>query len=108
MKDFPFQARQGDVLIVAEAAPEGGEKVARENGGVVLAHGEATGHAHQLRSSQVSLYQQPETKARHLRVVETSYLQHEEHAKIAIPPGTHRVLRQAQWTDQDEPIFVAD
>lgn len=43
--------RQGDVLLVRRARRLG-QRLAerpREDGGVVLAHGEHTGHRHQLR-----------------------------------------------------------
>ena len=39
--------RQGDVLVVpVDEIPTGLKKVPREQGRLVLAHGEATGHAH--------------------------------------------------------------
>lgn len=33
---------------------------------------------------------------------------HQEHAAEALRPGTYRVTRQREWTDQDEPRQVAD
>src|SRR3954469_16865394 len=44
----PWQARQGDIWLVRvdEALPVGVIRVPREGGRVVLARGEATGHAH--------------------------------------------------------------
>ena len=44
--------RQGDVLIVpVEEIPATVEAVERENGCIILAHGEATGHAHKIGMS---------------------------------------------------------
>jgi hypothetical protein len=43
-----------------------------------------------------------------LRVLEPSTLVHEEHDRIAIPPGLYRVVRQREWSDADEPTRVAD
>lgn len=43
----PFQARQGDVFIERVKIPKGERKpVARDNGRIVLAYGESSGHAH--------------------------------------------------------------
>ena len=44
--------RQGDVLLVpVDAIPEAAKPVARDHGRVVLAYGEATGHAHAISSA---------------------------------------------------------
>lgn len=48
-KKLQFQARQGDVFIKAVAKIPADAKVKpRDNGRVVLAYGEATGHAHAI------------------------------------------------------------
>src|SRR5262245_34078343 len=50
------QFRQGDVLMVAVRRwPKGSVHVQRENGQVILAHGEATGHAHAIREAGCEL-----------------------------------------------------
>jgi hypothetical protein len=47
MKKNQVQYRQGDVMIErVPSLPTGLKKVARENGRVILAHGDVTGHAH--------------------------------------------------------------
>ena len=79
----------------------------REAGRVVLAHGEVTGHAHALTGAGTVLYASPKTKARHLKVVETDYLRHEEHTHWAIPPGIYRVVIQTEYRDK-ELVRVAD
>lgn len=44
-----MQYRQGDILLVrVEKLPGKLKSIERENGRVVLAHGEATGHAHSV------------------------------------------------------------
>ena len=49
--------RQGDVLLVRDdAASVDGTEVARDQGHVVLAYGEATGHAHAIASKAATLY----------------------------------------------------
>lgn len=109
MSATPWMIRQGDLLLVAvEAIPQDATEEPREaSGRVVLAYGEATGHAHALHEEGVSMWRAV-NQAVFLRVLEPSNLIHEEHDRIAIPPGLYRVMRQRQWTDDDEPILVDD
>ena len=91
------QFRQGDVLlIVVERVPQYANLVARENGQIVLAHGEATGHAHALREPGCELYHL--RGERYLTVTEENcVLRHEEHNPIALPVGVYRVVRQREY-----------
>jgi hypothetical protein len=95
-----WQARQGDVHIERiEKLPKLGEEIARERGAVVLAHGEATGHAHQIRAPGVC---QLRAEGIHghavLRVSEEIVdMVHEEHGAIPIAPGNYEVTRQCEW-----------
>lgn len=102
------QARQGDVLVVRRAdIPEDSEPLIAKSR-VVLQEGEATGHAHAFyQPSQVTLFQTPK-KVRHLRVVETALLKHEEHTEVPLAPGAYDLPRQTEWTDEDEPRPVQD
>jgi len=108
-QEIPWMVRQGDVALVAiEAIPADAVEQPRDGSGrVVLAYGEATGHAHALHDPGVSMLCAPNQEA-FLRVVEPSNLVHEEHDRIAIPPGIYRVVRQREWSDADEPVQVAD
>jgi len=70
---------------------------------VVLAEGEATGHAHVVRGRHARLFAAgPWTAAsrrtRYL-VVEgkPATLVHEEHDPISVAPGSYRVLRQREY-----------
>ena len=100
--------RQGDVLLVpADKLPADAEEVKRDAGRVVLAYGEVTGHAHALHGSGVYLYASKKTKARHLRVVETDLLRHEEHTHVNVPPGIYRVIVQSEYRER-ELVRVAD
>lgn len=99
--------RQGDVLLVSDNLPADAIEQKRETGRVVLAHGEVTGHAHALTGAGTVLYASPKTRARHLKVVETDYLRHEEHTHQAIPPGIYRVVIQTEYRDK-ELVRVAD
>lgn len=95
--------RQGDVLLIAATrCGANAEPVARENGRVVLAHGEATGHAHALVDDHVTLGEVPTTKRRYLRIVKKpAALLHEEHAPIELPPGMYEVRRQREYSPEE-------
>ena len=102
-----MQVRQGDVLIEsvkmtrAQLLKRGGNVLPRDNGRVVLAYGEATGHAHALVDTGVELIEL-ETGERFLYSPEGGTLKHEEHAAIAIPPGIHRVIHpQIEYHPQE-------
>jgi hypothetical protein len=57
-KTHPVCYRQGDVLVERAALlPSKLTKIARENGRVILAHGEVTGHAHALDDPGTELFQ---------------------------------------------------
>jgi hypothetical protein len=124
IKRIGGQFRQGDVLIeryfvldpgividMIDAIPE--EIIGTERTGrVVLAYGEATGHAHALCGTidVIRVKDQPPETPRYLRVVGdlNALLSHEEHGAIPVAPGLYRVTRQVEWTDEDEPRYVAD
>lgn len=115
--------RQGDVYIsrVPEGASVGiGEPIPHEERGVVLAHGEVTGHAHVMEDPSVvqlfgltpefkSANDIPEvTNARLLRVLEPTGLLHEEHDRIALEPGDYYIGIQIEYDEQGELRRVAD
>ncbi len=116
MENTLTQVAQGDVFIRRiDALPGGLEAVPRDNGRVVLAYGEVTGHAHAIAEPTAELFVAPERSkedellnVRFLRIMRTSTLAHEEHAAIVLPPGLYEVRQQRQWTDAEEPLRVAD
>lgn len=92
----PLQYRQGDVFLLAvPRVPDGATPVAREDGRLVLAHGEVTGHAHAVAAPDGRLLEHE--GARFLAVPTAAVLVHEEHAPIALPPGTYRVVIQREY-----------
>lgn len=110
-----FQVRQGDVLLLAVDEAESvelGEEIPRDTArGIVLAHGEATGHAHAIKDSGAILFFGKDKAAnsdRFLRVLRPVSLRHDEHAPIELPAGLYRVRRQREFTDDMEPRVVAD
>ena len=92
----PAMVRQGDVLLVpVDAIPEKARPVARDNGRVVLAYGEATGHAHAISSAAAT--QLHDDIERYLRLTAVATLQHEEHAAIELAPGSYRIVIQREY-----------
>ncbi len=96
--------RQGDVLIIpVRSIPETGlDAVSREAGRLVLAYGEATGHAHVITSKRVSLFRDMELASIFMRVsYKAIALKHDEHKTLRIPPGNYRVLRQREYSPKE-------
>ncbi|MGH7487877.1 MAG: hypothetical protein ACREMY_20095 [bacterium] len=92
------QYRQGDVFLVRmetlklqRATP-----VARDAGRIILARGEATGHAHAISSAEAELLEL-ENGERYLRADAACELVHEEHGAITLEPGLYRVIRQREY-----------
>lgn len=96
--------RQGDVLLRKIAKlPEHLVTVSRDNGRVVLANGERTGHAHAFSSSRVAMFKDTGTgSGQHTYITvsgeKNALLTHEEHPKIAVPPGDYEVVVQREET----------
>ena len=105
MKKQIKQYRQGDVLVerVESVTIETAEP--RENGSVILAHGEVTGHAHAIAAPNVrksKFVQSGGLLASDLEIREAvALLQHEEHATIELPHGDYRVIRQREYSPEE-------
>jgi len=98
MKNQPKMFRQGDVMIVEVERTESTlAQVDRENGRIVLAHGEVTGHAHAITSSDAMLFMDAKTLDRYLDVKAPVTLDHEEHSRIELPSGFYRVIQQREY-----------
>jgi len=110
-----IQARQGDVFLEkvegegAMVTLDSMDRVPLDNGRVILAYGEVTGHAHAIASADAELYQEPAGRMgdRYLKVFRETELRHEEHAKIILFPGIYRVTQQREYTPE-APRPVAD
>ena len=99
--------RQGDVLIVpiaADAVPAAtlaaGPLSRRPHEPMVLALGEATGHAHAVvaREDKGFLFPAPsEAQPAFLHLPLGGKVVHEEHATIPLPEGWCRVVRQREY-----------
>jgi hypothetical protein len=117
--------RQGDVLLIADAMDDSEyDFLAEDTAGVrpfpieqrdrrgrlVLALGEATGHAHAILDKGAEIRNDTENR-RFLRVLEEAgvTLAHEEHAHILLEKGIYEIRHQREWDgDRKEPIWVVD
>jgi len=114
-----FQIRQGDVFIEQVEPPKDlGEVVPREGGAVVLAYGESSGHRHQIAAKGAKLFQRGSTRmleisARGGAVLAVTsdrgeQLTPERHVPVKLPPGTHKVTIQREWTIEQSIRRVLD
>jgi hypothetical protein len=102
------QIRQGDVLLVKrQRLGAGAAELPRENGSVVLAHGEVTGHMHQLRGPQVTQFRDDRGHAYVKVEGAPEALVHEEHTAIEIGAGVFEQAVQVEHTPAELRI-VAD
>jgi hypothetical protein len=94
-----MQYRQGDVLLIkVNQLPQEKMLIEREYGRIVLAHGEATGHAHAISDPIARFWDSG--KERVLEIPEPTELKHEEHAAIPLAPGYYRVIHQREYTPE--------
>lgn len=112
-KEKPEMYRQGDVLLIpayqiANYAFRETKLVNREDGKLILAYGEQTGHSHAILEEDVDLSETTRSIEKFLRVHrrEGATLVHEEHAPIHIPQGHYlvRMQRQLHPTEETEEL----
>lgn len=110
-----MQYRQGDVFVevsgvsIESFKSSGNFELLNkdEHGRIVLAYGEATGHAHAIKNSDVRYYREKNTNKLYLVVDNTAKLQHEEHKEIELKPKVYEVIRQREYTPK-KIKYVAD
>lgn len=99
-----FMARQGDVFILEVSdIPTAAKEVMRDNGRVVLAYGEVTGHSHAIANPKAKLFRDDGNGgATFLSITAPTGadLHHEEHRTITVPPGNYRVVIQQEYTPE--------
>lgn len=88
--------RQGDVLIVScGEIPETAVPVAPEDGRLIVARGEATGHHHSFRHRPgIVLFRDGTTGPFYLRANSRAVLEHQEHTALATRKKTSVVVMQ--------------
>ena len=98
--------RQGDVLIVPVSKKKQGTKVKRDNGRVILAYGEVSGHAHAILDKSVVMTETKDDEV-FIDVPDGATLTHEEHGTILLPSGVYEIKRQVEYTPEEIRV-VAD
>jgi len=90
--------RQGDVLLRAAAVPSRARRSRQRR--MVLAEGEATGHAHVVEPGTEG------TEVELLRLGDRLFARilggdarvvHDEHGPVVLPPGEYEVVRQREY-----------
>jgi hypothetical protein len=94
--------RQGDVILTPVTAIFQSTKLDH----LILAHGEATGHKHQISQGEAELYERDGVL--YLKVLSpTAKLTHEEHHEIDVPRGSWQIRIQREY-ESDGWRYVAD
>ena len=104
MKTKMTTYRQGDVFIkrIADQTPKHPVKP----DAVILAHGEVTGHCHAIADLDAVTHFAPIDAATDsalaapmlLVLARAAEVTHQEHAPIALDPGSYRVTRQREYS----------
>lgn len=94
------QYRQGDVFIERisdEVFNQSHKMIPRDSQKrIVLAEGEATGHAHAIKTPGVMFYEMPDGE-RYVHSEKQFKILHEEHGAILLDPGVYRIGRQREY-----------
>lgn len=108
MSKSKFQARQGDVFVEQLVSiPEGAKPVDR-NGDVILALGEATGHAHRIVAPLDAVDVLQEAERIILNVHAPVTITHEEHGPVTLQPGIYASYIQREYDDLEAERRVQD
>lgn len=96
------QARQGDVLLLqVKKLPKDAAPAKTEPNRIVLAYGEATGHAHAIYEPGAQLMEAA-NDLRFLVVESPVSLRHEEHPEIPMPANTiYDLVDQYEYTPKE-------
>ncbi len=85
--------QQGDVLVFSVSQdqwPQNLRRVEKENGRLVLAKGEATGHAHTIADPAADLFSNDSGEL-FLTASGEITVSHEEHKPITLSPGQYKI-----------------
>lgn len=105
--------RQGDILLVPiDQVPSGLAEIPRdEEGRIVLAEGEATGHLHAIDAPEATFLAADvaDIEQRFLEIEgEAVELTHPEHDTVHLEPGAYEVRRQREYSQAGGIERVAD
>lgn len=113
--------RQGDILLVpVKKVPDGLHEIPREDGKIVLAEGEVSGHLHAIKAPGATFLTKdlgsPEDRYLVVDVIEEAEritaeaveLTHPEHDTVVLEPGAYEVRRQREYSKAGGIELVAD
>lgn len=89
--------QQGDVIVERVDTVPTGEAVPPENGRIILAKGEATGHAHAIEDIAGIRFIKGADGNHYLVLPEGRDLVHQEHKTVKLPPGSYRVRQVREY-----------
>jgi hypothetical protein len=98
-KQVSKQYRQGDVLLVEIDQPSRtGKPINPEEGRIILARDELSGHAHAIQQGEDAVkFFEGAGDRKYLFLTEIGRLEHEEHGSIVLEPGWYEVRRQREY-----------
>lgn len=98
MKNMQHHYRQGDVLIERVVTLSNKPLQHQSPARILLAEGEATGHAHCLEAEKADWWKDGDTIG--ITVETPATVTHQEHAPITLPPGSYLVRRQREYSPE--------
>ena len=111
MKTIKGQFRQGDVLVEfvdGLTVPSTAKAVPLENGATILAHGEATGHAHKYIGGATLFRDDGASSGGYVVVDDPVSIVHDEHYPTPPHVGVAIVIRQREYVAGDISRNVED
>jgi hypothetical protein len=103
-----MQIQQGDVIgRMVGAVPENAKAVKPVRGRLIVAEGEATGHAHAIQADSGAALVEADGKL-YLSVEQDTPMTHEEHNPVTWAPGIWEIgkVREKDWfEDAVRPVF---
>ncbi len=96
-------ARQGDVYVIGiNDIPKNYTEIKEdEKKGIILAHGEVTGHAHAIKNTY-GIKMVASNEKTFLMAIKNFEVTHEEHYKFNMPFGNYRVIKQKEYIQKTE------
>lgn len=91
--------RHGDVILVPKKIPSDAKEQPKDDGKVVLAYGEVTGHMHQISKGNAALFKFNDKT--YLKIQsDMGLLSHEEHHEINVPCGEYEIIIQKDYSPE--------
>lgn len=100
MKKQQQQYRQGDVFI--ERIAKLPSNLKQQQGRIILAYGEVTGHAHEIKNKNTARIYHDENMATILEVIEAlALLEHQEHGTVELEKGIYKIFCQREYSPEE-------